>query len=251
MYLWTSCTKDPAPDPCQTPPQITNVAISDASCGSNNGSLQVTASGGNGALSYSLNGSQFQQSNQFSNLAAGTHVLDVQDENNCKVQQEVVIGDKTNLLVSVSASTTTGCGTANGSVTLTGNGGNGNLAYSLNGLTFQPETSFSNLAAGEHTAYVKDADGCVSNTSFALTSGVSFQGKVKAIIDTNCAIAGCHVSGTGRADFTNFSEVKSRASSIKTRTINKTMPPPGSGKSLTEEEIASIACWVDDGALQN
>ena len=250
-YLWASCTKDPAPDPCQTPPQITNVAISDASCGSNNGSLQVTASGGKSVLSYSLNGSQFQQSNQFSNLAAGTHVLSVQDENNCKVQQEVVIRDQTNLLVSVSASTTAGCGTANGSVTLAGSGGNGSLAFSLDGLTFRPDASFSNLAAGEHTAYVKDADGCVSNTSFRLTSGVSFEGKIKTIINTNCAIAGCHVSGTGRADFTQFSEIKSSASTIKSRTMNKTMPPPSSGKSLTEEEIANIACWVDDGALKN
>ncbi|MBW3546357.1 MAG: SprB repeat-containing protein, partial [Bacteroidetes bacterium] len=185
MYLWTSCTEDPAPDPCQTLPQIINVTITDASCGSNNGSLQVTASGGKGALTYSLNGSQFQQSNQFSNLAASTHVLSVQDENNCMVQQEVVIGDQNNLLVSVSASTNAGCGTANGSVTLAGRGGNGSLAFSLDGLSFQPEASFSKLAAGEHTAYVKDADGCVSSTSFTLTSGVSFEGKIKAIIDTN------------------------------------------------------------------
>ena len=251
VLFLSACSGDPDPDPCATPPQITNAAVTAASCGGETGGLAVTATGGNGTLRYSLDGAAPQQSNQFSNLAAGTYTLSVQDEKNCKTEQQIVIGEGSTLTASLSSSTNTGCGTREGTAQISGSGGEGAYTYSLDGVNYHTEGQFRNLAAGNHTAYVKDAAGCVTTTTFGLKTGISFENSVKSIIDTNCAVAGCHVAGTGRGNFTEFSEIKNKAGSIKTRTTNKTMPPPGSGKTLTANEISAIACWVDDGAPKN
>lgn len=249
--FWIGCSSDPDPDPCQTSPQVTNLAVAEASCGGSNGSIEVKASGGNGTLSFSLNGSAYQQSNKFDNLSTGTYTLRVQDEQSCKIEQQVEVGERNDLLVSINSSTNAGCETAAGAVELQASGGQGNYTFSINGTQFQELASFGNLAAGTYTAHVKDAAGCVQTASFTLLSGISYDATVKAIIKNNCAISGCHVAGTGRANFTEFSQIKRNASTIKSLTQSKAMPPAHSGKSLSAEEIAAIACWVDDGAPQN
>lgn len=77
---------------------------------------------------------------------------------------------------------------------------------------------------------------------------VSFTPGVENIINTNCAISGCHVTGGVSPDLTSFEKVKSRANSIKHETGSRQMPPPSSGKSLSAEEIKLIACWAAQGA---
>lgn len=81
--------------------------------------------------------------------------------------------------------------------------------------------------------------------------GISFTGDIVAIIDTNCALPGCHVSGTQQPAFETYEQIAANAIRIKSRTTSGTMPPAGSGKSLTQEEINKIACWVDAGAPNN
>src|SRR5207245_11709119 len=53
------------------------------SCSSGTGSITVTASGGTGTLSYSKDGTNFQSSNVFSGLAAGSYTITVKDANGC------------------------------------------------------------------------------------------------------------------------------------------------------------------------
>ncbi len=68
------------------PPQITfTFGTEDVSCfGGNDGSIAFSASGGTGALEYSINnGGSFSPSPVFSNLSAGTFNLVVRDANGC------------------------------------------------------------------------------------------------------------------------------------------------------------------------
>src|SRR5207247_2106992 len=54
-------------------------------CNSTAGSISVTASGGTGALQYSIDGGgTFQNSGTFANLSAGTYNLVVKDANSCQ-----------------------------------------------------------------------------------------------------------------------------------------------------------------------
>jgi uncharacterized membrane protein len=149
---------------------------------------------------------------------------------------------------------TSGCGETNGSFTATATRRNGdNFTYSINGNSFQNSGAFNNLPAGEYIVTAKDEDGNIGTSgAIMIMSGVSFAASIQPIIGTNCAISGCHDGNRGDIpDWSVKSNVIANASKIKKQTSAKTMPPSSAGRSLTDEQIALIACWVDDGAPDN
>ena len=75
---------------------------------------------------------------------------------------------------------------------------------------------------------------------------VGFLGVILPIIETNCAIPGCHTFGTQRVNFEIFVNIQDIADDIKSRTTSGDMPKGGG--SLSQEEIDQISCWVDSGA---
>lgn len=79
----------------------------------------------------------------------------------------------------------------------------------------------------------------------------TLSGDIIPIINQNCAVSGCHVSGTNRVDFSITVNIISRADQIKNFTQNNLMPPKASGKQLSDTEKELIYCWVDQGALDN
>lgn len=83
-------------------------------------------------------------------------------------------------------------------------------------------------------------------------SVITYSEVIAPIININCALPACH-NGSNPAipDWTVLENVQAYASDIKEQTGNRTMPPSSSGKILTAEEIANIACWVDSGAQDN
>lgn len=83
------------------------------------------------------------------------------------------------------------------------------------------------------------------------TETLSLQDDIQPIIAASCAVPGCHVSGAQPPDFTNKQNIIDKAIRVRTRTQNRTMPPPGSGITLTAEEINKINCWVTSGAPNN
>lgn len=80
---------------------------------------------------------------------------------------------------------------------------------------------------------------------------VSYANDIRPILDANCQVSGCHGSNSGIPSWATYNDVSANASTIKSRTSAKTMPPSSSGKSLTDEQIQLIADWVDEGALNN
>jgi len=89
-----------------------------------------------------------------------------------------------------------------------------------------------------------DDDICMDSTA-------TLSGAISTIINTNCAVPGCHVSGTGRANFTVKENIIQYASQIRTFTQNGIMPPPSSGRTLTAQQKQDIFCWVENGAQNN
>ena len=91
----------------------------------------------------------------------------------------------------------------------------------------------------------------MNNTSDCTTT-VSFANDVAPIINSACAISGCHVEGFASGDFRNYEGVKDRASRVSSRVEARTMPPSNSsGPSLSDSQIMTIACWVEQGAPNN
>lgn len=100
---------------------------------------------------------------------------------------------------------------------------------------------------------------CVSHdlVSFTcpITTELSFANDVSPIVNSKCAIPGCHVaSSMPDRDWTDFSMFQKRAlnGEVKRRVVNHIMPPPSSPNGpLTQEQINIIACWADQGAKKN
>jgi hypothetical protein len=80
---------------------------------------------------------------------------------------------------------------------------------------------------------------------------VSLSNNIIPIINQNCAISGCHVSGTGRLDLSVRGNIIQSANQIRNFTQSGFMPPQRSGKVLTDAQKETLYCWVENGALDN
>lgn len=248
-FAWQGCEKETVDEPvdCNANPvqaQLTSVQFSN--CGATDGEVTVSATGGDGKYKYSLDGGTSQQSGVFSGLGAGTYEVTVTDGNNCSSTMEVEVANLEGLNIDV-ALTDAGCKTTQGGVTVTAFDGEEPYQYKLGDGAFGSANTFSTLASGEYHLTVRDATGCEVNQTLRVRSGVSFETSISPIIQNKCAISGCH-NGTQAPDFRVFKNIQDNAAQVKTLTGNRTMPQKGS---LTQNEIDLIACWVDDGALQN
>ncbi len=77
---------------------------------------------------------------------------------------------------------------------------------------------------------------------------VSLSNDILPIINQNCAVAGCHVSGTSRIDLSLKENVLANANQIRSFTQSGFMPMQGSGFQLSPTEKENIFCWVENGA---
>ncbi len=251
--LFYACSGDsdpePQPDPCETLPQIVGVVVAPTStCAATDGRITINATSER-TLNFSIDGTNFQSQNEFNNLAAGDYEITVKDELGCTVLTSAII-EAPNSTVSIAniIADESGCKTTNGSLTISADG-EGDLQYFLNNGNPQSGNVFNSLPSGSYQVGVLDANGCQITQNVILTSGVSFSDQVNPIFVANCNLSNCHNgSNNSIPDFNNFDNIKSRASDIKARTQSGNMPVNGS---LTQEEKDLIACWVDDGALNN
>ena len=194
---------------------------------------------------YSMNDGTQQVSGTFIGLAAGSYTILVIDENGCsdEIISNVTNGDGLNIDLTVVG---TACGENQGSISVVSSDTVGPVQYKLNDEAFQSSNVFQNLPQGGYTITAKDGSGCELEREVDIKTNASF-GVVELIIQTNCAVDGCH-NGTQAPDLSVENNIIGNASKIKQRTANRSMPLNGS---LTDEEIATIACWVDDGTAGN
>ncbi len=135
--------------------------------GANNGSIEITASGGSGNLNYSIdNGSNWSSNNYFENLAPGDYSLKIKDGNDCVfvyAANPIVITEPDAISINNVAAVDLQCfNTPEGSIEITASGGTASLQYSIDdGANWQSAGQFENLAAGSYTIKVKDANECL------------------------------------------------------------------------------------------
>ncbi|MBK0383709.1 tandem-95 repeat protein, partial [Pedobacter sp. SD-b] len=142
----------------------------DILCNGGTSTVTLTATGGTGAYLYSRDGTAFQASNIFDNLAAGDYTFTVRDGNGCSYSMptQVNIGEPTKLDLTASK-TDILCNGGTSTVTLTATGGTGTYRYSRDGTAFQASNIFDNLSAGGYTFTVRDANGCSYSTPTQLS----------------------------------------------------------------------------------
>lgn len=150
------------------------------------------------------------------------------------------------LAVSVSNIQDATCFEDTGAITVAATGGDGTYTFSLDGGSFTSNTGFDGVSSGSHSIMVKDGNNCESEVVTTVPSGVLLA-DIQPIIENQCAVSGCHDGSNNRPAFTTNAGIMAQASNIGARVGNGTMPPASSSQSLTDEESATIICWVSDG----
>ena len=98
------------------------------------------------------------------------------------------------------------------------------------------------------SCYYDNEEELYPNASLCDTTNVDFTQVIQPIINTNCAISGCHVPGTGRKDLSTYSGVKDIVDDgrLEKRVIVQgDMPPSGP---LSRCEVSLIETWIKNGA---
>lgn len=248
LLLW-QCTfeTEPVPDDCTGALSIALQTKSDASCGATDGTITVVATGTSTDLTYAIGGSTPQSSPTFNGLTAGAYIITV-FEGDCSAEITVTIENQNGVNATTQANISE-CGSNNGSISVTAVGGVGPYEYKIGNGAFQSASTFADLAPNTYQVTVKDAGGCEVILQTKVLSDVDF-GIIKSIVQNTCAVSGCH-NGSQSPNFTSDSNIINNASRIQVRTGAKTMPPQSSGRSLSNDQISQIACWVADGASGN
>jgi hypothetical protein len=235
--------------------QIALVSKTNASsCKSIDGSIVMSATGGTGAYDFSLGDGIYQTNPEFDRLAPGSYSVTVKDIKGCKKAIQVDLdADNSTLTSSATATPDSGCFSDNGSITISPSGGTEPYLIKIDNGNYNSVSTFSNLRNGNHTFIIKDGNDCERVMIVAVpraSTGVSYANDIVPIFNQSCNFSGCHGAGTSGRDWTKYSDVHAKASDIKTRTANRSMPI-GTGPTLTVQQIQLIACWVDDGANEN
>ncbi|WP_258104821.1 SprB repeat-containing protein [Marinoscillum sp. MHG1-6] len=217
------------------------------------GSITVNATGGGGEYLYKINGAKEQPSATFSDLGAGFYQLSVTDNNGCTATLDVTLEAVPGSVTAVADQTMdAGCEGSSGEIMVTASGGDGVYKYSLDGGTAVDTTEFGSLSAGEHTMKVTDGEGCSTTIDVYVRTGVSLADDIMPLVNANCATStDCHKSGQSERPVfeNNPSAVIENSANVKEFTQSGYMPFDDT--TLSQEQIDLIACWVDDGALDN
>ena len=173
---------------------IDSEGSTDITCnGANDGTVTVSASGGTGALIYTLNpGAISNGTGSFTNLSANSYTVSVTDANGCgpEVSSSLVIAEPAAISIDSEASTDITCNGANdGTVTVSASGGTGALIYTLNpGAISNGTGSFTNLSANSYTVSVTDANGCgpVASSNLIIAEPAAITIDSEASTDITC-----------------------------------------------------------------
>ena len=161
-------------------PTSTNVA---ATCGSSNGSINLSVSGGNTPYAYNWSNGVITQDQ--SDIPPGTYVVTVTDNNNCTATHTVVVADNT-ITITTSGTTmpNTTCNTNNnGSIDLSVSPG-GTYVYSWSsGATTQDLT---NLAPGSYAVTVTSGVSCTATAEFTIADQPNEPNATFSTVESTC-----------------------------------------------------------------
>ena len=163
--------------------------------GFNNGSINISVSGGNPAYTYLWsNGATTEDLN---GITAGNYSVTVTDNLGCNASvSNISLIDPTQISVSNSISDALCNGASDGSVSLIVNGGTAPYSYLWNnGGTTQ---SLNGISAGTYSFTVTDANGCISqNSAFVSEPALPLVATVDSIINSSGANDGSINISTG------------------------------------------------------
>lgn len=147
--------------------QISSVSTVDEKCDQANGSVTAEVSGGTAPLSYSLDNLNFQNSNIFQGLSAGTYTLYVKDLTGESITSAFEIQNLAGPDISLKT-TKANCQGTGGVIEISSTGGLAPFTYSVDALHFADVPVFDGLDTGKYFPAIKDANNCIVTTEVAI-----------------------------------------------------------------------------------
>jgi gliding motility-associated-like protein len=170
----------PGPQPVSAQASTTPVSCANGT----NGSIQLNVTGG--TAPYTAQWNNGSTGLQINNLAAGTYTATINDAGGCSTTVSATITQPNPVIINTLGQVSPSCaGVNNGSIQVAAIGGTGNLTY-----LWQPSGATSaqnpNLAGGQHSVVVTDANGCTAQQSFNLITPVGIVANISSITNVAC-----------------------------------------------------------------
>jgi gliding motility-associated-like protein len=148
------------------PPLVLNLDVDNLGCdGAEGGVTVVNVFNNTGALTYALNGGNFQASSTFSPLPVGDYTIAVRNDLGCEASSNFSISGPLPLRANI-ATVPSGCEfDTEGSIqVISVDNAFGTVSYALNAGAFQTSPIFQGLSAGTYTLRLLDQSGCSADT---------------------------------------------------------------------------------------
>lgn len=148
----------------------TTISSTPGTCGNNNGTATVAASGGTPGYIYGWSTVPVQMTPTATGLAAGTYTVTVSDANSCTTTATVTVAPSTVPISSIASQTNVSCnGGSDGAATASVTGGTPAFTYSWSTVPVQTSLTATGLAMGTYTFVVTDANGCTGTATVSIT----------------------------------------------------------------------------------
>ena len=146
-------------------------SIQDISCnGDEDAFINVSVNGG--TPGYDYNWSNGEDTEDIINIGTGSYALTVVDANGCSLTDTYVITAPTAVIASIASTSNVVCKDENtGTITADALGGTAPYEYSLNGISFQSSSTFTDLGAGDYAVLVRDDNGCTASATTTINEG--------------------------------------------------------------------------------
>ena len=166
-----------------------------ATCAGYDGKIDASATGGNAAYTYSIDGTNFQIGPTFTGLAANNYSVTVKDAYNRTATFPVTVSEA--CLHLALTPTDASCGNTDGRITATASNGTTPYTYSIDGTNYQTSPTFPTLAPGPYSVTARDAAGLTAKTAAIIGSNCISIGLVKKDVNCNQRNGSITVSASG------------------------------------------------------
>ena len=174
-----------APPPADCSIDLGISGFNNESCVGNDGTFTLSSANAQQPISYNF-GNGATQNPIFSNLSAGTYTVTATDAAGCDANLTVIISQDPTPSLSIINTDNENCGTGNGSFTVQATGGRSPYIYELDNGQISRTPSFNNLAAGDYTVSVMDANNCTAFQEITIQRTGSINVSVADMRDDNC-----------------------------------------------------------------
>ena len=165
---------------------LTDAIVTDATCGLNDGSIELVAAGGIPTYEYSINaGATFEPSGAYIDLTDGVYSIVIRDDNGCIHEEEITIESEP-LGVTVTKTDVTCFDYANGTATATPAFGVAPCTFLWDDPLAQTTATATGLAPGTYTVFVEyTAFGCAGTATITITEPTELV--INSIASTNAS----------------------------------------------------------------